>query len=357
MREASHISPFKTDTRPYKGSCIPLWIVFAAALAVVSWQFAIGKAPSELISVSALVVLSISGCALFIAIINYFNHDPIKVTVTSHAIRIDNGDEQMIIRLVDLIQIQRSRSWLMDEIVLKAIGDRGFSLENLREPDEFLNAIVTNASSVGSSRRTNGREAAFSLVTKHSHLKLQEMVGRKKYGSETNSLELTNNFTAYLLTLPLAAILPSLLVSPVILFLLLTFQTAPITASTLGVAGLIAPSLYLIICYVLFVEKQISINEDEIVIESSTDRTIISKNTITKVYARRSGLSRIIKIETKTQGTITLRGYSNPDGVEGAIRWVTTSTDVRNNAANDSEAQRCCKSAAEVFRSGCRGEP
>jgi hypothetical protein len=354
LREALQVSPFKTDTRPYKGSSIPLWIVFWGAFAVVAWQFAIGKAPSELISLSAFVVLSISGCALFIAIINYFNHDPVKVTVTSHAIRIDTGEDQMIIRLIDLIEIQRSRRWLMDEIVLKAIGDRGFSLENLREPDEFLSAIVTNASSAGN-RRSHGRAASFSLVTKHSNLKLQEVVGRKRYGGEANSLELSNNFTAYLLTLPFVAILPSLLVSIATFLLLATFKMMPITAASLGAAALIGPSLYLIICYVLFVEKQIAITENEIVIESSTDRIVIAKNSITRVYSRRAGLSRVIKIETKTQGTVTLRGYSNPDGIEGAIRWVTTSSEVRNNSQKD-EIQGPSKSPAEIYRNRRRAD-
>lgn len=309
-----------------------------AAIAVASWRFAIGRPPSEVILVCALVTVALSGCALFIAIINYFNHNPIKVTVTSHAIRIDDGDDPMIIRLIDLIEVQRSRSWLMDEIVLKAIGDRGFSLENLSEPDEFLSAVVTNASSVGN-RRKNGREAAFSLVTKNSHLKLQEMVGRKKYGSNSNSLELTNNFMAYLLTLPWAAIVPSFIVPLVVFAGLFASRITPVTASSLGIIGLVIPSLYLVICYVLFVEKQISINEDEIVIESSTDRIVISKNTITDVYSRRAGLSRVIKLAAKGHGTITLRGYSNPEGVEGAIRWITTSTHVRNEAANDSKSQ------------------
>ncbi len=313
--------------------------MFLAAVAVACWRFAIGMPPTEIILVCALVAVAISGCALFIAIINYFGHEPIKVTVTSHAIRIDDGDDPTIIRLIDLIEVQRSRSWLTDEIVLKAMGDRGFLLENLREPDEFLNAIVANASTVGN-RRKNGREAAFSLVTKNGHLKLQEMVGRKKIGTSASSLELTNNFTAYLLTAPLVAFLPSILVPFIILASMLATQSAPITGPTLGIAGLVAPSLYLVICYVLFVEKQISINEDEIVIESSTERTIISKNTITDVYSLRAGLSRVIKLSAKGHGTITLRGYAKPERVEGAIRWITTSAHVRNEAANDINPQK-----------------
>ena len=339
MRETSHVSPFQTCTRAYKGSCIPLWVVFLAAVAVACWRFAIRMPPADIILVGALVAVAISGCALFIAILNYFSHEPIKVTVTSHAIRIDDGDDPMIIRLIDLIEVQRSRSWLMDEIVLKAMGDRGFLLENLREPDEFLNALVANASTVGN-RRKNGREAAFSLVTKNSHLKLQEMVGRKKLGASASSLELTNNFTSYLSTFPLVAFLPSILAPIFVLVIMAATRATPITGPTLGIAGLVVPSLYLVICYVLFIEKQISINEDEIVIESSTDRTIISKNTITDVYSLRAGLSRVIKLSAKGHGTITLRGFAHPERVEGAIRWITTSSRVRNEAAHVHNRQK-----------------
>jgi hypothetical protein len=305
---------------------------------------------------SALVVVAMSGCALFIAIINYFNHDPIKVTVTSHAIRIDDGDEQTIFRLIDLIEIQRSHSWLMDEIVLKAIGDRGFSLENLRDPDGFLNAIVTNASSIGSSRRANGRAAAFSLVTKHSHVKLQEMIGRRKYGSEANSLELTNNFSAYLLTVPAPAAIPSVTVAAASFLLLLAFDVVPFTWASIGVSSLIAPSLFLIICYAMFVEKHIAIREGEITIETSTDRIWLPKNSIKEVYSRQAGLSRVIKLETKTHGSITLRGYANPDRIEGAIRWVITSANIQNERTAEGKDLSACKSAAEIFRSGCRAD-
>jgi len=339
LRATLQNSPFKTETRPYKGSCIPLWIVFVAASAVLTWQFLIGKATSDLISISALVVLSLSGCVIFIATINYFNHIPIKLTVTSHAIRIDDGDEQLIIRLVDLFEIQRSRSWFVDEIVLKAVGDRGVSLENLRQPDEFLNAVVTNASTLGSSRRINGRAAAFSLVTKHSHLKLQEMVGPKKYGPEANSLELANNFTSYLSTFPLAALLPAILTTALIFLSLIAFEVAPFRAGSLGISALIAPSMFLVVCYVLFVERQVSINEDQIVIETSSERIFLPKNAVTNVSSRRAGLSRVIMIDTATHGTIKLLGYSNPKGIEDAIRWVTTSAEVRNEAAKEGEIQ------------------
>jgi hypothetical protein len=328
LRETSQGSPFKTETQPYKGSSIPVWIVFATAIAVFSWQIARGGAMSEWISVVALVVLSISGCALFIAVITYFNHDPIKVTVTLHAIRIDDGEEQIIIRLVDLVEIQRSQGWMQDEFFLKAVGGRELSLENLKQPEEFLSTIVANGSSVTS----KGRAAAFALVTNRAYSKSQELVGRKTNGAKANSLELTNNFTVFLSTFPLAAILPAIVVAVIVFVSVVTFKIAPFTPATVGISALIVPSLFMIVCYVLFVEKQIAINGDQIIIETSTERVLLPKAGITNVSSRRAGLSRVIKIETQSHGTIRLRGYSNPDAIEGAIRWATTSAKVRKEA-------------------------
>lgn len=283
---------------------------------------------SEWISVSALVALSISGCVIFITIITHFNHEPIKVTVTSHAIRIDDGDEQIIIRLIELLEIQRSQRWMQDEIFLKAVGGREFSLENLRNVDRFLSTIVSNASAFNS----NGRAAAFALVTNRAHSKSQELVGRKKNGEAKNSLELTNNFSAFVSTLPLIAILPSILVAITTITLIINFKILPLTPSTIAVPVLIFPSFFMIICYMLFVEKQIVIKGDQIIIETSNERFIIPKSAITNVSSRRSGFSRIIKIKTQNDGTIRLRGYSNPESIEDALRWVTTSGEVRGEA-------------------------
>jgi len=61
--------------------------------------------------------------------------------------------------------------------------------------------------------------------------------------------------------------------------------------------------------------------------------------TVTNVSSRRAGLSRVIMIDTATHGTIKLLGYSNPKGIEDAIRWVTTSAEVRNEAAKEGEIQ------------------
>lgn len=277
-----------------------------------------------MVSILALLVMSIAGCLIFISIIEIASHTPLNVTVTSHAIRIDDGSEQEVVRICDLIEIQRSQTIFSDEIVLKATADREFSLENLVDGDQFLKTVIENARSLNAKGKPNTRLASFTVVTSSNDSKIHETIGRPKFGHEASSLQVTNKLTAFLLTLPVPAAITACVFSALLVIALSTYGETHFSMYLLLLGLLIAFGSYVVTCYALFVEKQVFLTSDEVVIETSSERIALTASSIGRVWLSRGGVTSVVFIESELHGIIELRGFVDPRNLQRAVHWVAT---------------------------------
>lgn len=320
MSDLAQAQPVESKTRPYKGSCVPLWFAFLASLGALIGEWYITASITNIWTVGFLVMTAITGSFLFIVIISLANYSPMVIYVTQNALRIDYEGHQEIVRFADILEIQRSEGFFQDEVILTARHDRTFNLENLVEADRIVDAIVRNASIAA----PKARGAKFKVIRSRGKLQMSEAVGRRVSGENSYVVELTNTFPVFLASLPLTALFPSLLTAVIVFLGVVAFNIAPMTPATAGMSALICLSLYLAIGYTLFVERQIRIDRDEIVVETSNDQRQIKKGAIKRVSSSRAGFARRIDIEMHDGNNIKLWGFPNPEGIEGAIRWAIT---------------------------------